>query len=69
MLGNNKQCAFPIPMHAIILSPHTGVVTAQLKRALTVVSNSEPEPKRKHKIKPKEVCGTCKKMVQSGKIR
>ena len=51
--------------HAIILSPHTGVVTAQLKRALTVVSNSEPEPKRKrNKIKPKEVCGSCKKIVQ-----
>ena len=39
---------------------NTGEVTAQLKRALTVVSNSE----HKHnKIKPKEVCGSCKMIV------
>ena len=38
--------------------------TAKMKGALTVVSNSEPEPKGKcNNLKPKEVCGSCKKIV------
>ena len=41
-----------------------------MKGALTVVSNSEPEPKGKcNNLKPKEVCGSCKKIVHKQMIQ
>ena len=52
-------------MPMISYSRHIQVYnTAKMKGALTVVSNSEPEPKGKcNNLKPKEVCGSCKKIV------